>query len=269
MFQFCFQSKIIRRVFVIISLILFTCTLNAQGTADDYERAMNLHETTAGKVFKDRVTPHWFAGNNCFWYRNDLSDKKHEFILVDARVGTRKEAFDHVRLARTLSKKTGRDIHPDNLPFKSIAFNNSLNELRFSANGKAWKCNLKTYRLQPVNYTDDIKEVLTPSFTVVASTDDGNDASIRFVNNSKEKLQIYWINRNSQKELYHTLPAGKEHEQYTFAGHTWLVTNTKGDKIAVYTAGEDMSKAVFWEDRHQTLENLQEFLRVHLQLHVL
>ncbi|MBI2949511.1 MAG: hypothetical protein HYY23_17885, partial [Verrucomicrobia bacterium] len=26
----------------------------------------------AGRVFKDRITPHWFANNTRFWYRNDL-----------------------------------------------------------------------------------------------------------------------------------------------------------------------------------------------------
>ena len=40
-------------------------------------------------VFKMRIAPHWFDENNRFWYRNDLPGGAKEFILVDAKEGTR------------------------------------------------------------------------------------------------------------------------------------------------------------------------------------
>src|SRR5205085_7629168 len=42
-----------------------------------------------GLVFKDHVTPNWFADNTRFWYRNDLAGGAREFILVDAARGVR------------------------------------------------------------------------------------------------------------------------------------------------------------------------------------
>src|SRR5690348_16402963 len=80
------------------------CPVRAQGTAADYERAARLPQLTRDKVFKARVEPHWFDGNNKFWYRNDLAGDKREFVLVDAAKGQRQAAFDHERLAAALSK---------------------------------------------------------------------------------------------------------------------------------------------------------------------
>src|SRR5690348_15883960 len=44
-------------------------------------------------VFKMRIAPHWFDGNNRFWYRNDLPGGATELVLVDAMGGTRRPAF--------------------------------------------------------------------------------------------------------------------------------------------------------------------------------
>src|SRR6185369_998708 len=55
-------------------------------------------------VYKAQITPHWFQENTRFWYRNDLADGAKEFIVVDAEHGTRQKAFDHQKLAASLSK---------------------------------------------------------------------------------------------------------------------------------------------------------------------
>ncbi len=78
--------------------------------------------TEGGRIFKDRITPHWFAEDTRFWYRNDLAGGAKEFILVVADRGTREPAFDHVRLATSLSEATGAEIEADRLPFDDIAY---------------------------------------------------------------------------------------------------------------------------------------------------
>ena len=55
-----------------------------QGTRADYERANQLRRLTENKVFRAQVKPHWFADNKRFWYRNDLSAGRREFVVVDA-----------------------------------------------------------------------------------------------------------------------------------------------------------------------------------------
>src|SRR5580700_7130764 len=66
--------------------------------------------TGDGLIFKMRIAPHWFDGDNRFWYRNDLAGGAREFILVDAEHGTRAPAFDHQRLATALSKAAGGQV---------------------------------------------------------------------------------------------------------------------------------------------------------------
>ncbi len=103
-------------------------------------------------VYKAWITPHWFvlktpdsSEDMCFWYRNDLSGNTREFILVDAEKGTRKKAFDHVKLAEALSKATNEKYTADQLPLNYIEFTDNGKAILFIAAEKTWKCNLSTY----------------------------------------------------------------------------------------------------------------------------
>jgi hypothetical protein len=76
---------------VLLNLALAAVGASAlgQGMRADYERARTLTQRTEGKVFRAKVTPHWLPGGATFWYRNDLADGAHEFVLVDAAKGER------------------------------------------------------------------------------------------------------------------------------------------------------------------------------------
>jgi dipeptidyl aminopeptidase/acylaminoacyl peptidase len=97
------------------------------------------------RVFRDRITPHWFAGSTRFWYRNDLRGGAKEFVLVDAARGTRLPAFDHARLAAALSKATGKENKEDKLPFDSIAFVDDGKAVAFKSDDVVWQCDLNSY----------------------------------------------------------------------------------------------------------------------------
>jgi hypothetical protein len=105
----------------------------AQGTRSDYERAMRLRDVTANTVFRDRVTPHWFAGNTRFWYRNDLAEGAREFVVVDVERGARGPAFDHARLAAALGKALGKTIEAGKLPVDGWRSTNPDRGSRFRA----------------------------------------------------------------------------------------------------------------------------------------
>ncbi len=103
-------------------------------------------------VFKNRIAPRWFADNTRFWYRNDLANRGKEFILVDAEKGTREPAFDHARLAASLSKAIGSEVKADRLPFDEIAFLDAGPAIQFRSQGikfrvgdTTWKCSLSSY----------------------------------------------------------------------------------------------------------------------------
>jgi dipeptidyl aminopeptidase/acylaminoacyl peptidase len=99
----------------------------------------------ASGVYRDKVTPHWFADESRFWYRNDLKGGTKEFVLVDVEKGSRSLAFDHSKLAEALSKATNAEYKADRLPFNEIEFVNNAKNVQFEADGKKWKCDLETY----------------------------------------------------------------------------------------------------------------------------
>src|SRR5437764_15271860 len=98
-----------------------------------------------GRVYKARITPHWFHGDTRFWYRNDLREGAREFIVVDAEKGTRDLAFDHKKLAVALTKAAGNPYVADKLPFDAIEFVDDDKAIRFKVSGTNWKCEISTY----------------------------------------------------------------------------------------------------------------------------
>jgi dipeptidyl aminopeptidase/acylaminoacyl peptidase len=110
-----------------------------------YSRAEQLQGQAKGRVFKATITPHWFAGNTKFWYRNDTKGGTKDFVVVDAEKGTRLAAFDHDKLAAALAQAAGGKFQGAALPFSTIEFIDNGKAVRFSVEGKAWQCDLTTY----------------------------------------------------------------------------------------------------------------------------
>lgn len=127
-----------------LNLLLCFCSLSilAQAVAGEAGGAPK------PTVYKAQVSPHWFANNTRFWYRNDLPGGTKEFILVDAERGTRERAFDHQKLAAALSEAAGTNVLADRLPFSSIVL--KTNTVSFGFLAKAWECDLATYTCKSI-----------------------------------------------------------------------------------------------------------------------
>lgn len=227
-------------------LVLFgLCSmLSAQGTRSDYERARNLRRLTENKVFKARVEPHWFADNTRFWYRNELAGGAREFILVDAAQGTRGPAFDHARMAAALTKATGKPAQADRLPLDRLDFGQPESSLLFRAEGKAWRCDLKTYELREEKAEALASQSLPSQERPRPSRRTGPETSITFANRTKADVLLHWIDPDGQQKSYGTIQPGGEFRQHTFAGHVWLVTDREGKPLAVFEATEEPGTAV-------------------------
>ena len=145
--------------------LLGTLALRADEVPLDSPQRAPRPDSGPRRVFRDRIAPHWFEGNNRFWYRNDLRDGAKEFVLVDAERGTRQPAFDHAKLAAALSKAAGADYSAEKLPFDSIAFVDEGKAVAFRVKDAIWKCDLTRYDCAK---TDD--EIKFPS---AESSDDG------------------------------------------------------------------------------------------------
>lgn len=115
-------------------------------TARDYEQAQRFLSTNAEQLIDHAsVRPNWLP-NDRFWYR-DLTASGSEFILVDPAKGTRTIAFNHQRLADSLSKVTGKKYAAATLPFQIIRFSPDEKAIIVQVGGKQWKSNLQTYQI--------------------------------------------------------------------------------------------------------------------------
>lgn len=142
------------KLLLAMPFLALAATVNAQQglqlTAKDYEHAEKfLNYNTAPFVDHENVNAVWFDGDK-FWYRV-LTAKGSEFILVDPVKKTRSAAFDHQKLAASLSKAAGQKYQADMLPFNSVSFSADGKSVIFEADGKQWSCNLQTYDCQSDN----------------------------------------------------------------------------------------------------------------------
>ncbi len=121
-------------------------------------------------VFRDEVQPHWVKGGDAFWYRVRTREG-YEFVLVDAVEGSRKPAFDHERLAKSLETDSS-----NSLPFESIDFADDMAAIEFEFGERRWRCRLDSYACE------DIGEAQSPAEDTVRSPDKRRDSFIRDYN---------------------------------------------------------------------------------------
>jgi len=209
---------------------------------------MRLRDVTANKVFRDRVTPHWFAGNGRFWYRNDLAGNAREFLVVDAEAGTRGPAFDHERLATSLGKALEKAAEANRLPIDRLVFDDSGSQLSFSCEGRRWRCDLESYEIREAPGDEQGGASLPAGRRVRPSRRTGEETSITFLNRTDAPVDVHWVDAEGQRQRYATVDAGGQHRQHTYAGHVWLVTNKAGETLGVFAAAEEAGDAVVGKD---------------------
>ena len=242
----------------LLGLLFAAQTAIAQGTLSDYQRALHLSETISNKVIKDRVSPHWFQNNTCFWYRNDLPEGKREFILFNTEEGTRKLGFDHTRLADDLAKATVQEIQAEKLSIDRLTFDETGSLLTFSHNDGWWKCDLNSYQIEATSREDSPDSSLQPLRGPRPSRRTGRETSITFINRTKKDIEIYWLDSQRQRKHYATVAAGDQHRQHTFAGHVWLITDKDGKVLVIFMAEEEPADAVIDENAIRKAANRRE-----------
>ncbi len=108
-------------------------------TADDYARAerfMGYNATPLVVGVPGRPT--WLADDR-FWYRTTVPGGA-EFVLVDPARAVREPAFDHARLAASLSAAARESYSAATLPFTEFDFSADMRSIEFEAAKRRWRC---------------------------------------------------------------------------------------------------------------------------------
>ncbi|MCS6817646.1 MAG: S9 family peptidase [Blastocatellia bacterium] len=138
-------------IFVAITCLLSAVSplVCAQGTRADYERAFALRERLEGLALNIVDNVEWIENTPRFWYRRTVKGG-HEFVLVDAETLAKRPAFDHARLAASLSAAMGRNYTSTTLPFSTLTFVDQERAIQFTAAGATWRCDLTDYACRQI-----------------------------------------------------------------------------------------------------------------------
>ncbi len=125
-------------------LLAFAPPVRAQGTPADYKRAEDLNARFEGLAVDIMDPPQWIRGTDRFYYNKTVKGG-HEFVLVDATTKEKSPAFDHDRLARTLSQLWDTTYTGITLPFRRFEFRDGQQTIRIYHDGHNWDCSLSSY----------------------------------------------------------------------------------------------------------------------------
>ncbi|WP_298733033.1 S9 family peptidase [uncultured Chitinophaga sp.] len=147
------QTFSYRRSFGQLSLLFLMMVLcgrlQAQGTADDYRRANDWNNIIRNKLYYAPYNVNWIGESHRCWYYHQTPRGK-EFILVDADKRSKQPAFDHERLAKSLTALLQRPYEAYALPFSSISYSFNRDTLHFSVGDTLCRCLLTDYSCQVV-----------------------------------------------------------------------------------------------------------------------
>lgn len=152
------------KFYLLVILLLITGAASAQQSTDavtiqDYVHAEQFLSYNVNPLIDhEYIRSNWIQ-NDRFWFR-DLTANGSNFILVDPEKGRELPAFDQQKLANALSQATGEQYSADMLPIPYFTYTDDGKAIIFSAAGKKWICNLKSYDLQETN-----KKVTSPEMS--------------------------------------------------------------------------------------------------------
>jgi dipeptidyl aminopeptidase/acylaminoacyl peptidase len=136
--------------FIVVSLFVLAGAAQLAGqtpppvvTADDYARAERMLIGRTSRLVAGLVAdPTWLTGHRLV-YRRSIPEGQ-EFIRVDAERGTRGAAFDHAKLAASLSAVAGTTYEPFGLPVRLSRWVDDGRALTFDVGEHQFRCDIET-----------------------------------------------------------------------------------------------------------------------------
>ncbi|NQT88137.1 DPP IV N-terminal domain-containing protein, partial [bacterium] len=235
------MSVLSRRLGAMLFVFLLAPALSATagGARSDYQRAANVHKLTRNKVFRDHIEPNWSPDDSWLWYRVQIAKDRYEFVVADTAKGVRRPAFDHARLAKALAGAGVKNAQPDRLPISQFSMADDGQSLSFRVKGAWWNCDLKTYKVvkrQDGNGATGAEQLRPVSGGPKASKHSEARTAVTFVNLTKGKVQLVWLDTRGKRHDYGTIASGANFPRDTYAGHVWLALDAKGKPLGIYEA---------------------------------
>ena len=159
---------------ILMALLVIAPVAFSSTDDDDIARAEEfLPAEIIPALYNISVSPNWIDGTDSFWYLRTGRDG-NEFVLVDAKNGTKMPAFDHAALAEALADASGSEVDPSDLPFSEIQIDDP--NVRFSAFNRTWEWDRKRSAIgeAPFGMEAGPGEILSPDGKLALFVEDSN-----------------------------------------------------------------------------------------------
>ncbi|MGY4182826.1 dipeptidyl aminopeptidase/acylaminoacyl peptidase [Bradyrhizobium sp. USDA 4518] len=178
----------------------------------DYERALTIGDRYGQLTVNLPEVPFWLPEGESFVYRRTTQGKR-QFMLVNAATGVKRPAFDQIRLAAALNKRSHENYKADDLPFARFELADSGQRLSFEIENTRWSCELASYVCTSMQVhhglsADDTLPAVNHSSKTSTSPDGRWDAYIRNYNiflRSKDGLQDIPLTWDGSEGNYYAL----------------------------------------------------------------
>ncbi|HEY5750755.1 MAG TPA: prolyl oligopeptidase family serine peptidase [Chryseolinea sp.] len=128
-----------KHFFIWAPFFLLSFSLQGQGALPDYRRADSCKILYKGKVFNAPDKFYWIKNDHSFWYKNEIKGAR-EFMLVDVERKAQQKAFDHARMAKSLSEKLRKSVRAQDLPLQDVEFAKDHKSVQFTVDSARIKC---------------------------------------------------------------------------------------------------------------------------------
>ena len=122
---------------ILILALAFVVSWGSDGGAQatdvqaDYQRALSLNQRLANTQYDTIDDPVWIDGGPKFWYRKTVKGGA-QFVLVDPPVKSKAAAFDHARLATSISTAASGTYTAITLPFTTFTYVDKMQAIEFA-----------------------------------------------------------------------------------------------------------------------------------------
>lgn len=134
---------------VLLFVLLASFQGMAQGTLEEYQKSASVESLFQDKVFNVPEEFHWMDDNS-FWYVNNARNG-NEYLVVRSNEKVQEIAFDHARVAASLSKALDTEISKDSIDIDSLAYGKNRTSLLFSNDSLRMSLDLNTYEVTVVD----------------------------------------------------------------------------------------------------------------------
>jgi hypothetical protein len=213
------------RMFFILSVILFFSSCEKKDdhvSLADYQRAEKFLRVNTVSFVPGLVSSPVWLQNDVLIYKNSVGEGS-EYIFADPTTKKRERAFDHEKLAASLSKVTGKEVKPFELTLTQIDRSTDVKSVMYTMERKRYRTDLTSYETTSVKSSPN--EHLSPDGLKAAYIKDFN----LWVRNTEtdQRTQLTFDGRKDYG--YATDNAG-----WTKSESPVLLWSPQSDKIATF-----------------------------------